>query len=169
MDPVLTVKLHSMSTIKELLPKPSDAVQAMIGGLKEYDADPNFSICMKSYGNSDASGVCFGCAATCTIQHVFKYAFTPWQIKSTLRRAAAVNSDYSALNKFEFMINGLRSGDLHSLLYYYGINIYCSLELSELCNEWDALRHLYALSTHNWRERLPRWDRLVARLKFHNL
>ncbi len=65
------------------------ALRFMYDGLKEFDADPAFTVCMAHYGYS-RGGVCVGCAATCAIQKAFEIRYTLADIDQVQGRGSAL-------------------------------------------------------------------------------
>lgn len=100
--------------------KPSEAVFAMVEGLKYYREQENFKIKMSSYGEVKDK-VCFGCAATCAVQYLYKHNFTLEEIGSLTNQANALNLDKRELCNLEIAIEDLRSGcPLFFLLNFMG-------------------------------------------------
>lgn len=76
--------------IKSIVSKPSEAVQAMIDGLKNRRG---LRINMGTYGQSEdeKSKICYGCAATCTVQQVAGKKIPASLIDFTHERARALS------------------------------------------------------------------------------
>ena len=141
-----------MKSIKELAPKPSDAIQAMIDGLKNYNSKPGFNIDMGTYGRA-VKGICFGCAATCTIQQIAGEDIPENNIHSLKDHAYALDFDIREVIDFEFAIDSFRSNDVSPLFYFYGkenpIGLY---------TDWF-------LDTDNFMEQLPLVQEYCDQLK----
>ncbi len=106
--------------IKDIISKPSEAVQAMIDGIKEQKKRKGeFRIYMNYYGHVDA-GICCGCAATCAVQKIAKRNYKPTEILKRKDRAKALNLDMQDLDRFENAIDYLRMGTKISLMQYFG-------------------------------------------------
>lgn len=113
-----------MTTIRNFISKPSEAVNAMLTGLNHYDEAPWFDIDMGTYGASygvSKDDICFGCAATCALQQITSKDFTPTTIRTTETRAAALGLTVQDLAHFEGVINHLRLGEVKPLFNYFGI------------------------------------------------
>lgn len=151
---------------KDLLPKPSDAVQAMVDGLLKQSKRKKFVINMGTFGDfADEHKVCFGCAATCTIQEATKINFTSGvkeHIRSLEGRATILNWDIEDLCLFENAIDSLRLLYIGSLFNYYNINY----TLEEL-NIYHSL--IVPLHTHAWKEGLHTYKILIKELKKNGL
>jgi len=156
-----------MRTIKELLPKPSDAIKAMLAGLQKADHERGFQIDMSTYGavsDEDECGsepICFGCAATCAIQHLLGRPFLPEEIDDRSKHAAVLNVHWQEVNAFETAIDNFRTGFIYVLFRFY------ELDLSE--NRFKALeahvdRNIY-LKTHNWTEQIPAIEKAIKMMK----
>lgn len=101
--------------ILAILPKPSDAVNAMIVGLEEWKANPKCEIRMCTFGDND-NDICFGCAATSTIAHAFK-------LKPEIAVDVWKNSDgHTAITLFESIIDSLRKGSVYKLFQFYNLD-----------------------------------------------
>lgn len=136
-----------MKTIRELTEnKPSNAIFAMIEGLKEQSEREDFRIKMLTFGTSNGD-YCFGCAATCTIQKISKINLTIENINTKEERANALGFNLDELTIFEDCIDNLRNGTrlpayvyygYKNLLNFYGINdnIIPDEEMKTL-NSWD--------------------------------
>lgn len=97
--------------IKELLPKPSDLIDAMIQGLREQSARPDFKVDMDTWGNTSAERMCFGCAAICTMQKAFGVTFKPFQLDTLASRSSCLAVEKNELDEFEMTVDGLRRGN----------------------------------------------------------
>jgi hypothetical protein len=87
----------------------SSVIDAMIQGLQ--NVPENFEIDMSSYGDS-SNGVCYGCAATCTIMQISGNVFTPYEINGIYLRSLATGYSELDVLDFESIIDDLRQGDL---------------------------------------------------------
>ncbi|MCK5608227.1 hypothetical protein KAR91_40475 [Candidatus Pacearchaeota archaeon] len=89
-----------------------DAVQAMIVGIERQNERKDFEIVMSSYGGKiEIDSVCYGCAATCAIQELFKKDFTDKRIKDRWNRSEFMDCDEGDLYYFESAIDFFRMGD----------------------------------------------------------
>lgn len=110
-----------MRKIKDILPKPSDAIQAMIDGLEEQSKRPDFEVNMSFFGLHDKE-MCFGCAATCAAQKAFGRNLSFENIEGTDSRAAFFETDIEEYDAFESAIDDFRSGKAFPLFKFYGID-----------------------------------------------
>lgn len=138
-----------MRKIKDIISKPSEALQAMVDGLLEQDARHDFVVEMDFFGYvGETSGRCFGCAATCAVQKITGVNFTPDDI---LKRY--VNTDIFLLDlcKFENIIDTARcSGNLRMLFFYFGYDD-TFFDIDEKLTMAN-----FSLQNHNWRHELPK-------------
>lgn len=106
--------------IKDIAQTPSGAIRAMITGLRTQAARPDFEIDMEAYG--DAKGkVCFGCAATCTLQQLSGKNLTPDTIVNLELRAQAYGYYFGDTHAFEQAMNLLRQGMVIWLMRYFDV------------------------------------------------
>ena len=111
-----------MISIREVCPKMSDAIDAMIKGLREILGD-NFKVDMESFGHANR-GVCYGCAATCAIQQIAGKLFTPDDLEyayMVAKKATALDMNKEEMLAFETAIDQFRMGNIWFLLKFYGI------------------------------------------------
>lgn len=132
-----------MRRIKELAPKYSDAIRAMIDGLKKQSAREDFVIVMNTYGRCN-NYICFGCAATCTIQELSGKNYKHKVIRDFTSKALYTNIFASDLANFESCIDDFRAGITCSLLWFYDLE-----DVDFPVPDWY-------LSTDNWQEELPK-------------
>jgi hypothetical protein len=116
-----------MIDIKTLCPTAEAAVRAMIAGIKAQVLRKDFYINMNSFGNyhtnQNGNGephiLCYGCAATCTMQEIMHRNFTPPEIVGSTNRAMALDVDPSQLSTFEQAVDGMRRGCIGDILVFY--------------------------------------------------
>ena len=155
----------SGQTFRELCKgKVSTALQAMIDGLKFQSQRKDFRIDMSTFGDFSDLGnrgnpVCFGCAATCTVQQLSEVNFTDSQINSLEERSRQTIRDSDDLEGFEYAIDSARMGNLISIFNYMGDRD--SHEFSD-DDRWF-------LSTDDWQEQLPLVQDFVDMLKLKGL
>lgn len=143
-----------MNSIKDKLPKMSDAIQAMIDGLS---APPkNFKVRMKSFGHS-IKNICYGCAATSTLQKAFK-PFTPDTIVLDIKRARFIDIDPTELEEFETAIDSLRFQSIDELVDFYGV-IALPTYLFIFHGIYDVM------DDKNYKELLPKYQEYCDELK----
>ena len=124
-----------MKSIKEVLPKPSDAINAMIVGLMEIPKkNKNFKVDMGTFGTKDGN-ICYGCAATCTTFQALNKKITGDNIDGLFREES--NQYPDDIGRFESVIDELRMGDLDFLFEFYGLDIvYPDEYLSEIYSDF---------------------------------
>lgn len=158
--------------IKDIISKPSEAIDAMINGLLKQDARKDFIVNMHTYGRTVKldppnclNSVCFGCAAACCIQEITSVNYTPkHEIGITRIRASLSGIDENDLAEFEGVIESLRHGSIYSLFEYFGIK--------ELYNNEKILsfeKHLLVLGNDCWKEGLEPYKKCSAYLKTRGL
>lgn len=159
-----------MTLIKEIITKPSQAVDAMIAGLRRQSRRKKFLIDMDTYGAYSVSrSMCFGCAATCALQEIAGKNFVDFfSIRDNALRLKYLGlEEHSDMwyNCFEKAIDELRKGDAERILEYFDVpySLYHEILFSPEHLE------LSCLETHNWRERLGGYTRFSKFLKKLNL
>lgn len=152
----------------DYLPTPSSAIRAMCDGLVNQSKREDFGIEMSSYGGTSKvyqpetktfKEMCFGCAATCTIQEIFQKNVTP--------RTARMDKHHlldevgkAEVERFEYMINDLRNGMLWTLLDYYEVVAnFTGRQISAM------ELGLPDLGTYNWEKGLPAYRKLARKLE----
>lgn len=153
------------------LPKPSDAVEAMIKGLMRFGNDRVkwFKLDMKTYGRySERTKLCYGCAATCTVMQGTGVKFDKETIITGHRHEALGTRGDADIEAFEDCIENLRLGLPFSLLNYYGFGS------SSLLAGWDIFREIMkfplpVLTVKTWKKNLPRYKAFAKLLKKYNL
>ena len=155
----------SGQTFRELCKdKVSTALQAMIDGLKFQSQRKDFRIDMSTFGDFSDSGdkenpVCFGCAATCTIQQLLGVNFTDLRIESLKERSRLTIRNSDDLDRFEDAIDNARMGDLIPIFDYMG-----NLDSHELIDDSQ-----WILNTDDWQEQMPLVQDFVDMLKLKGL
>lgn len=132
-----------MRLIKDIVPKPSDAIQAMIDGLLEQSERKDFKIDMDSFGDFE-KGICYGCAAVCCVQKLANVNFKDAYSITLAGQAEATGFDSSDLDDFENAVDFLRMGCLLPFFAYWKVVVPDMF----LVDEW----HLH---DDDWREQLP--------------
>jgi hypothetical protein len=105
--------------IKDICPTVEAAIRAMVAGIKTQAKRKDFNINMDSFGGFNGSTLCYGCAATCTIQEITHINLTPSTIVPGSTRAEALSFDRHQLSKFERAIDGMRQGFPAELIRFY--------------------------------------------------
>jgi hypothetical protein len=141
--------------------KPSAAIRAMIEGTKEQDLRDDFAIDANTYGNVSIEHpeLCFGCFATCAVQKIAKRNLTVETIYSVGTRAEALGIYVFDLDAFEEAMDVLRVDDPLEMLHYFGLSDYIDQESLLPANP------LPCLSTRNWREELPAYEKYAEQLE----
>jgi hypothetical protein len=121
-----------------------DAIEAMIKGLKKARKRKRFEVRMTTYGSADITrSICFGCAATVTLQEAAHRNFKPANIWDGCRRAAFLGLDRSELGSFESALNSFRLGRPGCLFAFFGE------QTPPMLVDW-------ALTDEDWEEELPK-------------
>lgn len=152
-----------MKTIKQLAPKPSDALQAMVDGLLTQNEREDFKIDMQVFGKIDEAGkICFGCAATCAIQQLTGKNFTPENdaVGNYRIKADFLEVDKRELGEFEYTMDNARKGDLKELFYFYDL---------EDNFDFNKYNNRFFLTTVDWEEQLPAIRELIEFLRSEGL
>jgi len=107
-----------MRKIKDLVATASTAVRLMTKGLRN---PINICVDMATYGEA-LNTICFGCAATCTIQQLMPRAFEATDmINRQCSWSQLGNMDVSDIEEFETAIDMFRKGVPFVLLKYYNV------------------------------------------------
>lgn len=131
-----------MKTMKDYAPKPSDAIRAMIDGLRASKTWDRFHVDMGSYGKN-IGVTCYGCAATCAIQQATGIMFHWNGIAQPSLRASKVNVTLDDLSEFEIAIDAFRRGAVEWIFRYYEIlpedtpRLYGSESWALHGNDWE--------------------------------
>lgn len=160
-----------MKTIFELAPKPSDAIKAMWQGLIEQSKREDFVINMQSFGGySTFQGICFGCAATCSIQQLSGVNFemsNSHSIVDVSKRSKLLKIEMDSLNRFEACIDEFRNGDLTYLLDFYDRNTELNIVYDEFppdINFPDIL-----MDDDDWKHQEPQVNKIIKFLEENDL
>ena len=144
-----------METFREMLKVPSNALQAMVDGLRYHSSRDDFRIAMNTFGDT-FHGVCFGCAATCTVQKATGKSFSPDRniTYSTVRAEVLGCEEYDLLD-FEYVIDQARKGRLKSLFRYF-----------EMSTKFDTVwNNRFDLHSDDWAEQLGAVEEVIAEMK----
>ena len=144
-----------MRKVIDVISKPSQALKAMCDGLEKQSQRRDFKIDMKTFGEV-SNGVCFGCAATCTVQELAKVNLVPNTIYD---RGRALGFDAGDCYNFEFIMDSARAGSLIAIFAYFNLDH----KLNPLPFK------MWQLNTENWREQLPLVRKGIAKLESENL
>jgi len=113
-----------MKLIKEILDnKPSNAIYAMIEGLKEARGWDDFEFDMKTFGGYGYDqDICAGCAATCAVQKIAGKRLNTGNVFHIELRADRLGFNLRDLESFERSIDALSlgfAGNLYTLFEYF--------------------------------------------------
>jgi hypothetical protein len=140
--------------IKTIAPKPSDALQAMIDGLREQSTRQNFRVDMHTFGEySKNLGICYGCAATCAVQKLAGKNFEGSEIDFHPESARYLNLDKTQMVRFESAIDDARKCILEALFEFY--------EIQDVPDEVVYPESTWTLRNADWEMQLPRVQRYV--------
>lgn len=112
--------------IKNIIHKPSEALQAMVDGLLKQSQRPDFRIDMSTWGRKSGRKykgqyICYGCAATCAVQEIADKDLSCEVVTALQLRAEALGFNGDDETNFEVAINSARIGDTNPLFGYFGI------------------------------------------------
>jgi len=130
---------------------PADAIEAMIKGLKKASKWKSFEIDMRTYGGSDY-GICYGCAATCTLMEAAHVRFTPGTIEGRRGRSSLLDVDCGELSHFESVIDHFRMGEVGALFDYFGTTV------PRIPVDWY-------MGVDSWKEELPKVQAYLKALR----
>jgi hypothetical protein len=102
-----------MKSILKHVPKPSSLLFAMIKGLEKQSKRKDFQVDMGTFGvarHRRGKPICFGCAATCTIQQIAGKNLNHSHIEYPVDRAKVLGFHDEELNRFESYVDSLRRG-----------------------------------------------------------
>lgn len=156
--------------IRDIIKKPSQAIRAMIRGLQRQGRRKQFRIKMSSWGHTEKE-MCYGCAATCTVQEIAHRNLVPGKelINDTYDRARFFGFDRDDLDNFEQAMNQVRLGSFISLYWFLGIQCrsYPVEVVVDKWHEWCADRGSYdvKLTDNTWHKRLPLYTKLAQMLE----
>ena len=120
-----------MERMKDFCKKPSEAIRAMLDGMQEIP-NGDFKLHMDTFGDYSRYSVegghkivCFGCAATCTIQQATGklFKFEPTAVYDVVTRSRYLHIDREDLGIFEHAIDDFRTGGVRKLGNYYGVSL----------------------------------------------
>lgn len=104
-----------MKTIEDFIKKPSEAVRAMVDGLRNQSNRSDFKVDMDTFGRYQGD-VCFGCAATCAVQQATGINLVGEDVYRKSNRAGIKEE---SLTNFEIAIDHLRKGHSHLFIHYF--------------------------------------------------
>lgn len=148
--------------IRDVISKPSEALQAMVNGLRKQSQRPDFRIDMITYGRKGRKGtkdegLCFGCAATCTVQEIAEKDISCEVVGSEYGRAKALGFHIADERHFEDIMDYARKGTMKLLFAYFGIHGNRANRFIEVTLPW--------LNTNNWKNKLKYYEKYIKRLQ----
>lgn len=148
--------------IKDVITKPSEAIQAMIDGLRKQSQRSDFQVNMMTYGARGSkhgayANICYGCAATCTVQELAHIDLSCDVIGSKERRAKALGFKLLDQLQFEYVIDLVRRGNMSELFVYFDISLQ---EAHRFIDAW-----LPTLVDTNWEKDLKYYEQYVRKLQ----
>ena len=158
---MLNITIDQLNSIKA-----SEALQAMVDGLRANAADPLFKVFIDSFGDRDSDGICYGCAATCTIAFLNGelYSETVKDLDSeqfygfdfSFDDREEEESDFQkTLSDFEAVMDRVRQGDVHQLLEFVG----------EVRGNIFRYNDRFEFFGDNWEQELPKVEVLIRELR----
>lgn len=173
--------------ITDRCPTPYDAMRAMVEGLRTIPDEKTFFVNMGTFGDVGSHPhfakydpetqqynykVCFGCAATCTLQQLFNIRFEPTDnleytdprvkaITTKIHLDVTVGDDdydeiYNAINEFESAMDLCRLVSFERLFNFYEVDIPEFLHNIRRFSE-DSLE----LETSDYKAKLRNWDHFI--------
>jgi hypothetical protein len=140
-----------MRKISDIISKPSQAVQAMLDGMRASAQWKNFGISMSTFGGS-FNEMCYGCAATCAVYQIFEEVPTAENI---MERHHTFNVVAEDLSRFEMAIDAFRFGRLEYLFQYFGVDV-------SLVIPYECRIQLYV---NNWKNQVEEIEKIISELK----
>lgn len=146
-------KKQKKRTFRQILKKPSAALEAMCDGLLRFSRLKGFVVDMSTFGRSEGS-VCFGCAATCAAQQASGCRFNTEDIWHFWTQSKTAGVDEYDMDDFEMAINSAREGSLGRLFDYFGVE-------APSYRPWRG----FSMNNNNWRSQIPAVRKLIRELK----
>ena len=142
-----------MKKIKDYITKPSEVIHAMIEGLIQQDKREDFIVDMDDFGYY-VGDTCFGCAATCATQYIFKKNIPLEKIFKVENRSEYLEVEVQDLDLFEAVVDNFRMGNPKHLFNYFDIPF-----------TRDVGVELPDLDTHTWKKNIHRYKEYSEFLK----
>lgn len=177
------------SIIKKVAPKPSDAITAMVKGLRKMDRSPNMKVSFSRYLDFDVPhlGVlCAGCAATGALMDmlpidvkkakaefdgtcstaVWDHAQSILSHGPDIQVKASETETLNDIGEFEWNMNEVRRGHLDWLSDYYQLKGDKLKKFESIGEQWkkDYKKH-ELIEGVRWKPRLRYWTVLANRLR----
>jgi hypothetical protein len=140
------MKMYQIEEPREFLgiTKPSEAIEAMLRGLKAVHEEGVHKIDMSTFGEV-RDGTCFGCAATWALQELVGKPMTAENFRygenndTWSAHAEYAGVDYHQIVDFECAVDNSRHGHVSALLWFFGVSAPDAGELQRSCSnrgEW---------------------------------
>lgn len=111
---------QTISILEKIEGKVYKALEFMLAGIESARNRADFKIDMGTFGNSvrltDNSRMCYGCAATCTIQQIANKEFKGKEIVWCVDRADYLGFNKNELDRFEEAIDSVRMADFQEII-----------------------------------------------------
>lgn len=132
----------------------------MCAGLKAAGRRKRFSIDMDTYGYYDAiKDICYGCAATCTLQQLSRHEFQPHELDFVSERARGIGLSYGQgaelFRDFEITLDLARRGKIEELFLFFHLPVTAAKPYMDL---WH-------LTTDNWRKEIKKVEQTAKQMK----
>lgn len=142
-----------MRKIKDLINKPSEALEAMVRGVervkaKEWD---NFVIDLDTFGYK-VGNTCFGCMATCAVYELGGKSPDTDNVLEK-QRYFYLGFDKCDLDDFEVAMNSARMGGFISLFRYFGF---------EYNFQYD---NRFCITNENWETEIEKVNVLIKEMQ----
>ena len=133
--------------------KPSIALQSMVDGLRNLRG---MNVDMGTFGTK-YNGICFGCAATATIQNLLKVEFVSLAESTFYEWVALQDNEYLPGDIFDFenAMEWARKGVMKKIFEYLGVSEYLNHDYS----------YRFRLETCNYLGQLTDVEDLIQQLK----
>ena len=158
---MLNITIDQLRSIKA-----SEALQAMVDGLRANAADPLFEVSMDSFGERSSNDIYYGCAATCaiaslngelyseTVKDLVSEQFYGFDFSFDDRKKE--EGDFQkTLRDFECAMDEARQGGIYRLLNFVG----------ETKGDIFRYNDRFYLSDNNWEQELPKVEVLIRELR----
>jgi hypothetical protein len=154
--------LTETKTIRELLDgKIHKAIEAMVNGIKNQMEREDFKFYFTSFGAAH-NGICYGCAATCTIQEIAGKNLDKNNIDDVVFRAKALNFESHDLVKFEGAIDSMRQSNLYPILKYM-------LNTRDLGDAMNYFGEVIGEKTNNDPKKMYQVKKAITKLEYSDL
>ena len=140
--------MRDLKRMRDVCPSPSQAVRAMVTGLRRARGTKDFRINLEGYAFLHCSGgekICYGCTGTCAILESLglwgsRNEYGDYRGRGEKAKMESLTGVvYDDLMAFELDMDALREGDPWWLYKYYGVEISLddNPELPRLANSYS--------------------------------